>query len=149
MNLTYYTMKTKYFLIFLALLLSFGFSNRLSAQRCLVFRYDADGNRISRTVSANCQETREFAEEQENSASNDEIVVYPNPNNGGFKLVMPENNIQANACFEIYDVEGQYVTGGILHQIETDIDIGNEPAGVYLLRIVNGEDVILKIVVKQ
>lgn len=142
-------MKTKYYLIFLAMLLSFGFSNELSAQRCLVFRYDAVGNRISRSVTTNCQETREIVEEQEESLSVGEIEVYPNPNNGRFKVLIPDSIKTSNSSFKLYDVEGQIVMEGRLVDYETDIDIGNKPTGVFLLKIINGDIVNTKIVLKQ
>ncbi len=142
-------METKYYLIFLALLLSFGFTEKMLAQKCLVFAYDADGNRVSRTVTTNCQEKREIAEEQDKPASEEEMAVYPNPNNGSFKVLVPSDIKKGNASFELYNIEGQLVIEGILHKPETDIDIGNKPAGVYLLRIINGDDAISKIVLKH
>ena len=142
-------METKYYLIFLALLLSFCFQKEASAQKCMVLRYDADGNRISRTVTTNCQEMREIAEEQEEPSSNEEIEVYPNPNNGSFKVLMPESVRKTNSYYQLYDIEGKLVMEGTLHKLETDIDIGNQLSGVYLLRIFNGDDVISKIILKQ
>lgn len=142
-------MKTKYYLIFLAMLLSFGSSNKLLAQRCLVLRYDADGNRISRSVTTNCQETREVAEEQEESSSEGEIEVYPNPNNGRFNVIIPNSIRASNSSFVLYDVEGQLVTQGRLADYETNIDIGEKPAGIFLLKIINGDIIISKIVLKQ
>lgn len=142
-------MKTKYYLIFLALLLSFGFSSNAIAQRCLTFKYDADGNRVGRAMKTNCMEVRGEAEALESGEAWGEMRVYPNPNNGSFKVIMPESIKHDNACYELYDVNGLMIANGVICDIETDIDIGNHSAGVYLLRIVNGDDVISEIILKQ
>ena len=142
-------MKTKYYLIFLALLLSCSLDNKAFAQKCLAFKYDADGNRISRIIKSGCLDIRDYEEDQEPEASKEEVVVYPNPNNGSFKVVMPESIRQDNSFFELFDVNGLPVCEGNIIDIETDIDIGNYPPGVYLLKIRNGDDVISEIVLKQ
>lgn len=142
-------METKYYLIFLALLLSFAFNNKVFAQRCLAFRYDADGNRISRTVMTNCQNVRETIEEPEIDVLDLEVRVYPNPTNGDFKVIMPESIKHENSCYEMYDINGVLISGGNIYEFETDIDIGDHPAGVYLIKITNGADIITEIVLKQ
>jgi len=142
-------MKTKYYLIFLALLLSFGFHDKAYSQSCLTFKYDADGNRISRTLNANCQVVRGEAEAQEAEMAQGEVRVYPNPSDGSFKVLMPEDLMQDNANYELYDVNGTLITSGIINGIETDIDIGNNPSGVYLLRIISGDEELSEVIVKQ
>ena len=142
-------MKTKYYPIFLALLLSCSFSNKALAQTCLAFKYDADGNRISRTTKLACLYVRDGEEEQETETSCDAVKVFPNPTNGSFKVVMPESIKHETSFFELYDVNGLSVFSGMIYGVETDIDIGNCQAGVYLLRIRNGDDVISEIVLKQ
>ncbi|MBP5644214.1 MAG: T9SS type A sorting domain-containing protein [Bacteroidales bacterium] len=142
-------MKMKYYLIFLALLLSFGFNNKAFSQKCLTFKYDANGNRISRTINKFCQVGREVAEEQDEEPSDDAVKVYPNPTNGSFKVVLPENIRSDNAYYELFDVNGWLISNGNIYGDETDVDIGKYAAGVYLLRIKNGDDVISEIVLKQ
>lgn len=141
-------MKTKYYLIFLAFLMS-CVSNKTLAQRCLAFKYDADGNRISRMVKQGCLEIRDNEEEQEVDTADEEVEVYPNPTNGSFKVFMPESIKRENSYFELYDINGLLVFCGNIYDVETDIDIGCYPAGVYLLRIRNGDDVVSEIVLKQ
>ena len=142
-------MKTKYYLIFLALLLSFNFNNKVLAQKCLAFKYDADGNRINRVMKLACMEIRDSGEEQETEPPYDEVKVYPNPTNGNLRVIMPERVKQETSFFDLYDVNGLLVFSGIIKDVETVIDIGNCQTGVYLLRIRNGDDVITEIVVKQ
>ncbi len=139
-------MKTKYFLIFLVLLLSVVFHDIVQAQSCLVMEYDADGNRISRQVTTNCIEKREIAEVQETETYED-VDVYPNPNNGMFIIIMQDCVKQEAACYELFDVNGMMLLSGKLHENETEVDVGTVPVGVYLLRIKNGENVISKVIV--
>ena len=142
-------METKYYLIFLALLLSLVFNSKAVAQRCLVFRYDADGNRINRTVTTNCQGMRETEEKQETIALDDGFKVYPNPTSGSFKVIMPESIRHENTCYELFDINGAVISSGDIYEYETDIDVGDNPSGVYLLKITNGDDVISKIILKH
>lgn len=142
-------MKMKYYLIFLALLLSFGMQNKAVAQKCLVMDYDSDGNRIRRTVTTNCLESRDVAEVQENLVTADDISVYPNPNDGMFRVFISDCVKKENSHFELYDLNGVQLFNGNINGNETDIDIGIYPVGVYLLKIYNGEDMIFKIILKQ
>ena len=140
-------MKTKYFLIFLVLLLSLAYNHKTFAQRCLVFGYDADGNRIHRTISNNCLEMRDVAEAQE-VIIDDEMKVYPNPTDKIFKIVIPESFKHKQSYYKVFDLNGVLLLENGLYDKETKIDIGNYPSGVYLLKIFNGDDTISKIVLK-
>ncbi len=137
-------MKTKYFLIFLALLLSAIIHNAAEAQSCLVMKYDADGNRISRRVTTNCNDQRDVVEVQEVETAGD-VKVYPNPNHGTFKVIMTSFN-KESACYELYDVNGVMLLSEKLHNDMTEIDIGTT-AGIYLLKIRDGDNVTSKIIV--
>ena len=140
-------MKTKYYLIFLVLLLSTVFNNIAQAQKCLVFRYDADGNRIKRTVDYNCNEMRDMEIVQE-VFDYDDVEVYPNPTCESFRIFMPEMTRQAVAWYELFDISGILVFKNELFDAETEVDIGKMPAGVYLLKIINGDDVMSKMILK-
>lgn len=138
-------MKTKYFLVFLVLLLS-QISHEAFAQKCLLFDYDADGNRISRNVNDNCYETKDYLEVEKNQLVMD-LSVYPNPTDGSFKIIMPESIRSEHSSYLIYDLNGVLLVEQVLAD-ETDVDIGNMPNGVYLLKIINGEETFSKIIVK-
>ena len=142
-------METKYYLIFLALLLSFVFNNKAFAQRCLLYSYDASGNRISRSVTINCNGSRKLVEDQGNTVSDKEVRVYPNPTDGSFKVLIPADIKNENSSYELYDINGVLISAGEIFEFETYIDVGDHPAGVYLLKITNGDDIISKIVLKQ
>lgn len=141
-------MNTKYFLVFLALLLSSVFNNEIYAQRCLVFKYDNDGNRIKRFVDNNCYETKNYEEVQE-IVINEEIEVYPIPTNSCINIKLGDRLKDDEACCELYDLNGVLIIEKSLFNKETEIDIGDLQIGVYLLKIFQGNDVISKIILKQ
>ena len=140
-------MKTKYFLIFLVLLLSSVFQNEIMAQKCLVFRYDADGNRIKRMVNYNCDGIRDMEQVQSVFEYKD-IELYPNPTYDSFKVFVPDGMKRETAYYELFDVNGVLLLKNNLYGGETEVDIGKMSAGVYLVKIINGDDVISKTVLK-
>ena len=149
-------MERKYMVIFLVGLLCLIGSDDLSAQYCISLRYDNNGNRMNFAV-ANCAaeqrdgneeniETEEISE-QENDDEND-LIVYPNPNKGIFNIELcDEVDEKYEAILQIYDNRGV-----MLSECEfirsVSVDIGNNPAGLYLLRIIRGEEMYNRIVVK-
>ena len=130
-------MKTKYFLVFPVLLLPL-LSNSARAQKCLSFNYDADGNRVSRNMINNCLEVKDYLEVEENGEVTD-VLVYPNPTDGSFKIIMPEDIAGKKAYCFIYDLNGVLILEKNMAD-ETDVDLGNLSNGVYLLKIINGEE---------
>lgn len=140
-------MKTKYYLLFLALLLSFCFHNEVMAQKCLVFGYDSDGNRISRIESFNCYGLRDM-ENVQDTFEFDEIEVYPNPTYESFKVFMPDGIKRETACYELFDISGVMLLKDNLGGCETEVNIRGLSAGVYVLKIINGDDVMSKMILK-
>lgn len=140
-------MKTKYFLVFLVLLLSQISNNYTVAQRCLSFDYDRDGNRISRFVQINCIEMKDYAEVEEKQVVTD-ITIYPNPTDGCFKIIMPEGVGKEHLYCLIYDLNGVLINENSLSE-ETDVYIGDKPNGAYLLKIINGDETYSRIIVKH
>ncbi len=63
------------------------------------------------------------------------INVYPNPSHGEFTFEIPTD--LKNSQITIYNMLGQEVTGGKANGGSNNINIGNQPKGVYLYRLVN------------
>jgi trimeric autotransporter adhesin len=68
-----------------------------------------------------------------------EVKIYPNPNNGQFTIAAKNEELRGKNSVEIYNVLGEKVYSATLEQVQGDnsIDISNQPAGVYLYRVLN------------
>jgi len=70
------------------------------------------------------------------SDNSPQIVVYPNPNNGQFNI---ESSIDGASSVEIYNILGEKVFTRNLSTTKgtNTINVGNQPNGVYLYRIIS------------
>ena len=62
------------------------------------------------------------------------ISLYPNPNDGMFKLNIP-NIEDRNVNIDIYNIAGKLIYQTNTNSIKTNIDITKYPKGIYLLKI--------------
>lgn len=144
-------MKWKYNLVFLFILSALALPEKLNAQHCLDFKYDKSGNRIEMFVH-DCgfeykEQTREMIDEEISEEKiNEDLLVYPNPNKGSFMVDIKDNN-EETSSYLVFDATGTLVQKGEC-SINQMVDITNNPAGVYLLRIIKGEYVYSRVVVK-
>lgn len=71
----------------------------------------------------------------------DEIVIFPNPNNGKFNILLENNN---NVRIEVYNINGQQIMVDNIN-ISMSIDITNFPSGIYFVKIIiDNKKVIIK-----
>lgn len=136
-------------MIFLLLSLCLVRAERVYSQNCVTMRYDEDGNRISMLVHQcgseyKSQDQRIIADEEISINGNQELYVYPNPNEGVFDISVDD---EESIVVQIYNVNGVMVKNECLSE-DKKMDITDNPAGVYLLRIIKGDDVCSRIVVK-
>lgn len=136
-------------MIFLLLSLCLVRAERVYSQNCVTMRYDEDGNRISMLVHQcgseyKSQDQRIIADEEISINGNQELYVYPNPNEGVFDISVDE---EESIVVQIYNVNGVMVKNECLSE-DKKMDITDNPAGIYLLRIIKGDDVCSRIVVK-
>lgn len=68
--------------------------------------------------------------------------IYPNPNKGHFTVKANSSN-QFNTI-EIYNLLGKRVISSSFGDNSIEIDISNQPKGVYLLKIVSNNDIIIQ-----
>lgn len=139
-------MKWKYVRIFLMGLLYLVSNVELYSQYCLKMSYDKNGNRISMMLNE-CVEI--FRESSDDAVEKDisEVLVYPNPNNGKFKVEI-KNVTDDFAELNVYDNKGALINSLAFIGM-ADVDISNYPAGAYLLRIIRNDNEKSVIVIKH
>jgi hypothetical protein len=73
--------------------------------------------------------------------------VYPNPNNGLFKLIVSQDDY----FFTINDLKGSVVHSSKLNDINniTEVDISHLPKGIYFMRLYNRNGIKSKKIVIQ
>ena len=74
------------------------------------------------------------------------IIAYPNPSNGIFEISLPVS--QKEVIIELYNIQSQLVskeTYPILYG-KVRLNIGNQPAGMYIARVQLNSPIILKII---
>jgi hypothetical protein len=80
-----------------------------------------------------------------------EITVFPNPNNGYFKMLI--GGLESDATLEVYDLLGKQVyakdLAGIRGVHEEAIDIRHASKGIYLAKLKVGELSIVKRIVVE
>jgi hypothetical protein len=74
------------------------------------------------------------------------IIAYPNPSNGIFEISLPVS--QKEVIIELYNIQSQLIsikTYPILYG-KVRLNIGNQPAGMYIARVQLNSPIILKII---
>ena len=92
-----------------------------------------DANGCKDTICVTIKTTAGIDGINDNSA---QIVVYPNPNNGQFTI---ESSVGGASSVEIYNILGEKVYTRNLSTTKgtNTINVGNQPNGVYLYRIIS------------
>lgn len=146
-------MEWKYKVIFLMLLLCLLKYENLSAQYCLSIRYDDNGNRMEKLVTRNAKDDENLDEndimnlEVSEDSFDDNVLVYPNPNKGLINIQLYRENEQDVIIYELYNNLGVLIkTEQFTNSIR--VDISDNAAGIYLLKIITDEMMLNKIVVK-
>ncbi|MBN4062154.1 MAG: hypothetical protein COA57_13430 [Flavobacteriales bacterium] len=75
------------------------------------------------------------------------VQIYPNPNSGTFTLSLQTEN---EASVYVMDVLGEIIYQSQLNYSTThQIDLSNHPKGIYFVKVVSGDEIIVKKVVYQ
>ena len=79
----------------------------------------------------------------EMAAKSNEVTVYPNPNKGMFSISFSHaekvSSATANQTLEVYNMLGMKIYSSLFKEVlpEYKINLGSQPAGVYLYRVMN------------
>ena len=85
---------------------------------------------------------------EEQEITNEDLIVYPNPTDGCFKILASGNDNE-KMCYVLYDMNGIVLLENTFGMGETVVDMSNHMAGVYLLKIVRRDECLSKIILKR
>ncbi len=77
-----------------------------------------------------------------------ELVVYPNPSNGVFNINLNTKQLQSGTV-SVFDYHGKMVKTIELKNENQIIDIRNFPSGIYFVKVLYGNQIIHRKIVKQ
>jgi sugar lactone lactonase YvrE len=82
--------------------------------------------------------------------SNEQVIIYPNPNTGKFKLIV-NGHLLANVQIEVYNTLGEKVYQYTNQQTSynSTIDLSSQPSGVYFINISMGSKQYTKKIIKN
>jgi photosystem II stability/assembly factor-like uncharacterized protein len=75
------------------------------------------------------------------------LNIYPNPANDFVNIDLPE--LAGENRVSLFNIEGQKLLEQSLSQQKTKITIHNLPAGIYVIRVINGNNIATKKLVKE
>ncbi len=150
-------MKTKITLLITILTISFT-----AFAQDFTYTYDAAGNRIARVVylqtkttlhnngSTNHEtEEEEIAEEKtlKDKLGSFDLLVYPNPTKGLVVVEISGEETIESATYNVYDVGGKQVANGTVASSMLLVNLNQQIAGTYTLRLtINGKQQSWKII---
>lgn len=141
-------------MIFLMGLLYLISAGDLFSQHCYRLSYDKNGNRVNFKIEDDFNEyiivddERGAVENIEPEEVVPDILVYPNPNDGKFKIEIPDDLGDEVTEVIVYDNKS-VVLQSCCFVKETAIDISDNLPGIYLLRIVGNGYERVRVVVKH
>lgn len=147
MKKKYYFLAVAFFLLLIGSFNSYGISDTT-----FVFSYDESGNRTDRVIEIDLTKSAEITassslteedtnEEQliEVELANLDIRIYPNPTQGVLKVEIPEIG-DINPTLTVFNMQGkQLINKTISNQVST-INLSNQPSGMYLMKLINGQE---------
>lgn len=123
------------------------------------YGYDASGNRTSRTftlksatipqkdTNSNPQEISKARQEiLEDLINNRKVQIYPNPTKGVVRVEIHELQ-ELPAIIHLIGVQGNHIRTSRVKGVFTNVDLSNQPPGMYILKIsVGGQSSDWKII---
>ena len=83
---------------------------------------------------------------------NAEVNVFPNPTGGTFTVsssVADNSSIGQHGSIDIYNTMGEKIYSAQLNSTKTEIDLTNEPNGIYLIRLNTRQGIVSKKIIKN
>lgn len=75
--------------------------------------------------------------------------IYPNPSSGVVTIELPEIQKENQTQVIIYNTLGQKITDTTQSNKQFSLNLTNQPAGIYLMHLINGDNKITKKIIKN
>ena len=122
----------------------------VSFSQNFTYTYDASGNRISRTITVSTLKSEKIYDTVENAlvdtfvpeqvysdeVDNKQVKIYPNPTRGELVVQIPKEDTNSPFSIIVTDMSGKVIIQKFVMHEYTDIDITNNPNGMYILQII-------------
>lgn len=125
------------------------------AQSKIGYAYDMAGNRIKREIVISASramakkqsfESQDFYSERLREHS---VKIYPNPTQGNLRVSISGLGNSDKCHLGVYSIQGTQILAFDVNSDNANVDISNQPNGVYLLQItINGKSTTWKIIQK-
>jgi len=148
MKILHFTLKA-----FLLISISMLCITNLEAQ--VSYQYDNNGNRTAKVIVLNTLKNNDFAEldvDNDDSIVFDDklgessVKIYPNPTKGLLRIDI-QNDSEISGFIEIINNVGKTISKTSEISLENQLDLSNQPNGVYVMRIIiNGQTSTWKII---
>ena len=131
--------KKSYWIVLLSLFLSF----HLVFPQNITYEYDNAGNRISRKLVTMLRS--DVAEENEEVTTYMEVIedleikIFPNPTNGIIYIELQNLSNSSLADIALYQLSGMLIDRKENIHFSTEFNITDQPAGIYILKIIAGD----------
>ncbi len=71
------------------------------------------------------------------TAANNSITLYPNPNGGQFTIAFSNPNFSGSQTIEIYNILGEKVLKTIITSSNTELDLSTQSKGIYMYKVLS------------
>jgi hypothetical protein len=123
----------------------------IAGQNSHMFQASANGSYAVIVTKNGCSGTSQCFEINNTGVSENDnqpvLEIHPNPSNGKFQITLSNTTQSGYSKIEIYNLQGKIVYQS--NHLNSDIDLSDEPEGVYLVRLNFGTSVLTKRIIIQ
>lgn len=117
----------------------------------IAYAYDAAGNRVNREIILNRAINADDVTEEyfTDLVDKRQITIYPNPTHGNIKIEFNGIDSIENCTISVFSTESKLLLVKEISLPITELDISNQPNGVYIMIVeINNEKISWKIIKK-
>lgn len=137
-------------LLIVIIFLTFSDIDRILAQSTVSYGYDGSGNRTSRITlkssiafiadSVKSSMNNKKIEALVNSVGNKKILIYPNPTHNQLFVEIIGYDNESNKTVYLYDLTGKLLISKKLAISRISLDLSDYTSGIYVLKILLGNN---------